>query len=283
MKNDPKLIFSDLKEKLIDGSLKIPGLPDIAHRVQRAISHDDYNVSDVARIIQTDIPLSGRIIQIANSPLYKGVVPVDTCQAAVNRLGMKVVRNLVTSFAVRRLYSLKDSHVRKQIEKLWKHSVKIGAISFTLARVTPGFDPEHAMLAGLTHDIGELVILQYVELNQDLLKDENLLREFIQRYKSKLSGVILKHWRFEEEIIRAALDAENWMRDPADSPDIADVVMSSHIMEMVLVDELPQGVSSFKELPVYRKFPVFKLGEFAHRELMMESQEEISELQKLLR
>lgn len=283
MINDSKLFFDDLKQRLIDGSLKIPGLPDIARRVQRAISHEDYNVSDVARIIQTDIPLSGRIIQIANSPLYKGVIPVDTCQAAVNRLGMKVVRNLVTSFAVRRLYSLKDSRVRKQIEKLWKHSVKIGAISFTLARVTPGFDPERAMLAGLTHDIGELVILQYAELNQALLADEVVLHDFIQQYKCKLGGVILKHWRFEEEMIRAALDSENWMRDPGEAPDIADVVMSSHVMEMVLADQLPSGVVSFAELPVYPKFPVFRLGEFAHRELMMESQEEIAELQKLLR
>jgi len=280
---DPKIIFADLKEQLLNGDLKIPGLPDIAQRVHRAISNEDYNISDVARIIQTDIPLSGRIVQVANSPLYKGVVPVESCHAAVNRLGMKVVRSLVTSFAVRRLYTTKNSKSRKQMEELWKHSVKIGAISFTLARVTPGFNPEVAMLAGLTHDIGELVILQYTELNSDLLANELLLQEVIKTYKTRLSGVILKHWRFDEEFIKAALGAEDWLRNPSETADLADVVMAAHIMEMSLVNRLPEAVHNFSDLPVYLKFPVFKLGEFAHRELMMESQDEIAELQKLLR
>jgi len=281
--NDPTSFYSDLKDKLLDGSLKIPGLPDIAQRVQRAISNEDYKVSDVARIIQSDIPLSGRIVQVANSPLYKGVVPVDSCYTAINRLGMKVVRSLVTSFAVRRLYATKSSKMRRHVEVLWKHSVKIGAISFTLARITPGFDPERAMLAGLTHDIGELVIAQYAETNPELLADSEAFEAMVNSYKSKLSAVILKHWRFEDELVRAALGAEDWRRDPAKLADIGDVVMSSHIMELALNDELPDEIDAFSDLPVYAKFPVFKLGEFAHRELMMESQDEIAELQKLLR
>ncbi len=280
---DSKTIFANLKKQLLSGDLTLPGLPDIAQRVQRAISNEDYNISDVARIIQTDIPLSGRIIQVANSPLYKGVVPVESCHAAVVRLGMKVVRSLVTSFAVRRLYTSKNSKSRKHMEQLWKHSVKIGAISFTLARVTPGFDPERAMLAGLTHDIGELIILQYTELNPNLLTNELAVQEVVKTYKTRLSGVILKHWRFDEEFIKAALGAEDWLRNPSDTADLADVVMAAHIMEMTLVNQLPEGVDAFNDLPVYLKFPVFKLGEFAHRELMMESQDEISELQKLLR
>jgi len=261
----------------------MPGLPDIAQRVQRAIANPDFNVNDVAHIIQSDIPLSGRIIQIANSPLYRAVVPADNCYSAVSRLGMKVIRSLVMSFAVKRLYTGKNSQTRKNIEELWKHSVKIGAICFTLARVTPGFDPEKAMLAGLTHDIGALLIFQYSENNTDLLLDEQVMQNLIQNYKHKLGAVILKHWRFDADMVTVSLESENWYRNPEEKADIADVVMVSHVLENLVKNKLPEEISDFESLPVFRKFPVFTLGKYAHRELLMESQDEIAELQRLLK
>lgn len=276
-------IYIALKDQILGGKIKLPGLPDIAQRVQRAINNPDFNAADIAKIIQTDIPLSGRIIQVANSPLYQGVSPVEHCQAAITRLGMKVVRSLVTSFAVRRLYLTKSNVTRKKFEALWKHSVKISAISFTLARISPGFDPERAMLAGLVHDIGELLILQYAETNPELLNDQPLLNQFIKRYKHKLGAVILKQWRFENDLIDVALDSENWQRDPSEKADYADVVMVAHIQEYLIKNRLPKGVKDFTELPAYSKFPVFKLGRHAHKELLMESQDEIAELQRLLR
>ena len=275
--------YVTLKDQIMGGQLKLPGLPDIALRVQRAINNPDYNSADIAKIIQTDIPLSGRIIQVANSPLYQGVSPVEHCQGAVTRLGMKVVRNLVTSFAVRRLYLNKNNVTRKYFEALWKHAVKISAISFTLARISPGFDPERAMLAGLVHDIGELLILQYAESNKVLLENKSLFNAFIQRFKHKLGAIILKQWRFENDLILAALESENWHRDESEKADYADVIMISHLLEYHIQNRLPVGLGDITELPAYKKFPIFRLGHHAHKELLLESQDEIAELQRLLR
>lgn len=276
-------LYLELKQQLLDGKLQLPGLPDIAERVQRAINKEDYNIADIAKIIQTDIPLSGRIVQVANSPLYKGVLPVEHCQAAVTRLGMKVTRSLVTSFAVRRLYTAKKAHTRKQMESLWKHSVKISAIAFTLARITPGFDPERAMLAGLVHGIGELLILQFAEGQKLLLEDKKLLKSFLETFKFKLGAVVLKQWRFEKDMVDVVLNSEDWFRDRHKKPDYADVIIVAHVQEKLINNRLPLGVKDFSELPVYKKFPIFKLGPDAHKELLSESQDEIAELQRLLK
>ena len=276
-------LYLELKKQLLDGDLQLPGLPDIAERVRRAINKEDFNTADIAKIIQTDIPLSGRIIQVANSPLYKGVMPVEHCQAAVTRLGMKVTRSLVTSFAVRRLYTAKSARTRKQMEALWKHSVKISAIGFTLARITPGFDPERAMLAGLVHGIGELLILQFSENQKALIEDKILLKSFLEKFKFKLGAVVLKQWRFEQDLIDVVLGSEDWNRNPQEKPDYADVIMVAHIQEKLISNRLPMGVREFSELPAYKKFPIFKLGDAAHRELLSESQDEIAELQRLLK
>ncbi len=272
-----------LKQQLLDRELELPGMPDIAQRVQRAINNPDYSAADIAKIVQTDLPLSVRIIHVANSPLYKGAMPVENCQAAVTRLGMNVIRNLVTSFSVKRLYTAKTSSTRKEMERLWKHSVKIGAIGFTLARITPGFDPERAMLAGLVHDIGELLILQFSDSQPELKNDPELLRLFIQTFKYKLGAVVLKQWRFEKDIVEVALSSENWWRTPYSKPDYTDVILVAHIQEKLISKNLPKGIRDFSDLPVYNKFPIFRLGSDAHRELLSESQDEIAELQRLLR
>ncbi len=272
-----------LKQQLLDRELELPGMPDIAQRVQRAINNPDYSAADISKIIQTDLPLSVRIIHVANSPLYKGGMPVENCQVAVTRLGMNVIRNLVTSFSVKRLYTAKTASTRQAMEILWKHSVKIGAIGFTLARITPGFDPERAMLAGLVHDIGELLILQFSEKQPGLKEDPELLRFFIQTFKYKLGAVVLKQWRFEKDIVEVALSSEKWWRAPYSKPDYTDVILVAHIQEMLISKSLPKGVQHFSDLPVYNKFPIFKLGSDAHKELLSESQDEIAELQRLLR
>jgi len=280
--DESREIFASIKQELLSDKIKLPGLPDIARRVQVGVNNPDFSAADIAKIVQTDIPLSGRVIQVANSPLYKGVTPVENCQSAITRLGMKVVKNLVTSFSVRRLYSGKSANARKKVEQLWKHSVKIGAISFTLARVTPGFDPERAMLAGLVHGIGELLILNFAERHTDFLQNEKLYKDVVARYQHKLGAVILKHWRFDQSLIQVALSSEDWLRNPSSKPDYADVVLVSHLEELLITNKVPRSVANPRKLPVYAKFPVFKLGKSAHKELLMEAQDEIGELQRLL-
>lgn len=93
------LDIEDIKIQLLDelnsGKLVLPGLSDIALRVRKIISSDDADVASVAKVIQSDIPLTARLIQVANSPLYRGVVKVDTCHNAISRLGLDVTRDLV--------------------------------------------------------------------------------------------------------------------------------------------------------------------------------------------
>ena len=80
-----------------------------------------------------------------------------------------------------------------------------------------------------------------------------------------------------------ALDSESWDRDPQEKPDYADVVMVAHIQENMISHRHRKEVLDFTQLPVYKKFPIFSLGDDAHKELLLESQDEIIELQRLLK
>jgi HD-like signal output (HDOD) protein len=281
---DRQAILADVRQRAQSGQAILPGFPDIALRVRKAIDKD-LSISDIAKIVQSDIPLTTRLIQISNSPLYRGVVPVDSCEGALSRLGLDVARNLVWSFTLRRIFTEKHAKTRKYLEKLWKHSIKVGAISFILARITPGFDPSRAMLAGLIHDVGILALLTYAESHLEMLTDEQEFAHMCNELRVPLGELLLKQWNFDDEFVQIVKESENWKRNSAQQPDYADVILLSQLHAVLTEPEKDRDKTwpLPSEVPAYRKFHVFDLGPGASVELMAEAQDEIAELQSLLK
>ncbi|MDH5547801.1 MAG: HDOD domain-containing protein [Gammaproteobacteria bacterium] len=281
MSSNPGEILIEITEMLKSGEQMLPGLPDIALRVRKAIAKENADIMVISKIIQSDIPLTARLIQIANSPMYRGVKPVDDCHKAITRLGLDVTKNLVTSFALRRAFTARSAPTRKRVEQLWKHSVQVASIAFILARITPKLHPDHAMLAALIHDVGVLPLLGYLERRADLLKDPEAIFRMERELRVALGKLVLSNWRFDTEFVDVIEAAEDWYRDPVETPDYGDVVLVSQIHAAFgkpEAEELP----SLEELPAMGKFPVFKLGPGASMELLAEAKDEMKELQHLL-
>ncbi len=278
---DIEQLRTEILHDVATGRKVLPGLPDIAVRVQCVVNNENCTIAELAKIIQSDLPLAGRIVQIANSPLYRGLIPVENSHAAISRLGLNVTRNLVTSFALRRVFLTKSSLARKSIEDLWKHSVKVAAVAFTLARISPSLNPDQAMLAGLLHDIGLLLLLSFADDKPELIADH---QEGIRALCIELGCILLRQWRFDPAFENVVKNAENWTRQGSDGdeiPDYADVVIVAH-WHAAFGDNKSNDLPKLDELSVIKKFPVFSLGPSASIELLKEAQDEIHELQVLL-
>lgn len=281
MSFDAERIAQEIEIAVKSGQQQLPGLPDIAVRVRNAISKEEADVQTIAKLVQSDIPLTARLIQIANSPLYRGVMPVEDCLKAITRLGLDVTKNLVTSFALRRAFSARNSRTRKRVEQVWKHSVQVAAIAFILGRITPRLNPDHGMLAALIHDVGVLPLYVYAENHKELLNDSEALDSLEKELRTRLGKMVLAHWRFDKEFLEIIDAAEDWLRDPSPEADYGDVVLISQVHAAF---GKPEGelMPPLDQIPAHSKFPVFKLGPAASMELLSEAQDEMKELQKLL-
>ena len=84
------------KESIIDDlnndRLPLPTLPEVAIKVRETVDDDNATIRDIADIINTDAALSARIIQVANSALYRGISTADNVQMAITRMGLNTVR-----------------------------------------------------------------------------------------------------------------------------------------------------------------------------------------------
>lgn len=83
------------KEEILDDlerdRLPLPTLPEVALKVRETVDDEDATIKDVAQIIETDAVLSARIIQIANSALYRGLSYAENVQSATRRMGLNTV------------------------------------------------------------------------------------------------------------------------------------------------------------------------------------------------
>ena len=100
-------VFDAVYEAFQRRKLAVPSLPDIAMKVREAVNNDDVDAAEVAQIIQADPVLTGRMINIANSPVARGVEKVKNLKMAVMRLGLEATRNLAFTLAVKQLFESK--------------------------------------------------------------------------------------------------------------------------------------------------------------------------------
>jgi HD-like signal output (HDOD) protein len=140
------------------------------------------------------------------------------------------------------------------MQELWEHSRKVSAVCYVLAKITRQFNPEHAMLAGLLHDIGIIAILSYAEHYPNVATNEDLLKQLIHDTRSKIGGQILKNWGFMEDLVTAAEEAENWLRDSEPSADYADLVIIAQLHCFI-------GTPKMQDLPMLDQVPALsKIG-----------------------
>ena len=246
--SEAQFVFQLYRDLLNNESSLLPSLPETAVRIQLAIEDELSGAEQVARLALTDPAIASKLVMTANSALYGGLTPVDTCTAAVVRLGMQTTRQLVLTFALKEVFRTRDKALRQRMKTLWEHSVDIAAICFVLARRVEGINPEEALLAGLVHDVGTIVLINYANRDPQLFPDADAFERAIARYRGELGALVLRSWNFAPAVVASARAAESWLRGhegPADLTDIL-IVAQAHerlrqnlLAEMPPVDEIP--------------------------------------------
>ena len=143
-------------------SSQIPSPPEILLRLLRTVDDEQATMADLAGIVGKDPGLASRILGVANSPaLRRGreLKDIDTCLIA---LGTRLIRSLATCLAIQRLFERDARQDGVDIADFWTHSLLVGELARGIADIAAYPAPDEAYLAGLLHNIGELVMLSAI-------------------------------------------------------------------------------------------------------------------------
>jgi HD-like signal output (HDOD) protein len=271
-------ILESLIEDLEANRLVLPTLPEVALKVRDAVDDVSANSSQIADIVATDAALSARLLQVANSPLYRPRFPIDNIHNAIARLGNTQVRNLVSSLVMQQMFQATSDVLDTRLRQLWEHASTVASIAYVLASQTDGLEKDQALLAGLIHDVGALPILVKSEDIPELLEDEEMLDTVLIKLHTMLGEKILQNWGFPDALAAVAAEHENLQRDPGTPPDYVDVVIVANLQSYIGTDH-PHATVDWSTVPAFSRLGIETDVNIVDIE---ENQEAMEEIQAML-
>jgi len=144
-------------KRISKGLLSLSTLPTIAAQLFELVDDDRDQREALEQIISADPVLTARLLKMINA---KGE-SVTGIHSAISKLGFEQAKEICMEASMSRVFELKNS--RMDLQKFWDHCSAVGTVARIVAQeYEPGLATD-AFTAGLLHDIGKIVLLQYVK------------------------------------------------------------------------------------------------------------------------
>lgn len=232
----------------------LPPAFELIPRLLVLLDDPDTNADTLAQIIHADAGLTTDVIRAANNAAYSGTARIESLPQAIVRLGLREIYRILTTIITSPNLMNLDTYGFQRVD-LWQHSVACAFGAQILSRNLPQQDPEVAYTAALLHDIGKLVMVQVAKAEYLAVIDScsgNNTPHFVaeqnafQTDHAQIGSMLLKRWRFPEEIVGAI----RFHHDPAHAPESAKNLTALIYASNIIVYRLGLG-SGFPEYSVH--------------------------------
>lgn len=243
-------VFYVFADTFNSANLKLPAIPMVVHRLRSALA-ERADVAEAARILQAEPVLAAKVMEIANSPVFRTTQPASSCFQAMSLLGVEVTLNIVTGLCVSGLYLAKKPYVRACMQRIWKQSIYVSALSSELAKKTRGVPSDQALLAGLFSYIGTLPFLNFLDEYPDAADYAGDLDTALEALNGPVGAHLLRSWGIAEEIAGAPMHISNWFHsDRSPTLSLPEVLALANWHSKI-------GQPSFRVLPPLTSLPAY--------------------------
>jgi len=149
-------------EKIIQDIKSVQTLPTIYTSISEALKDPLITPEKLSHIISMDQVASIKILKVANSPFYGFRGRIETISQAILYLGFDEIKNIIFALSVVNVFSKEASIENFKPTDLWCHSIGVGITTRLIGSAIGEKDLENYFLAGIIHDIGELLFIEFI-------------------------------------------------------------------------------------------------------------------------
>lgn len=182
-------------------------LPDACFKVKALMEDEDSAISDFADVIGVDPSMTSRLLQIANSAIYRFPGEISTISRAITIIGTQAIYNMMLVDVAASAFK----HFANQaidLKRFWRMSIYCGLVTKNLAIKAGIKDIERLFVAGLLQNFGELLVAKInpevaqrcEQYNRDNLPWD-LQKVALGFIYTDISAALLKIWQLPEKII----------------------------------------------------------------------------------
>lgn len=208
-------------------------LPRAYYRINEMLDDPRYGSADIGKVIAHDPALTVRLLRLVNSAHFGFASKISTIPQAITLLGTRSLRELVLATSIASAFS-KISTRLVDMADFWHHSIYCGILARALAKHLDKGQLEQIFVAGLTHDLGKLVIYHRLPeqaaavLSEFAGSDESLYeieRKVLGFDHAAVGAALMKEWQLPE--LFCATTA--YHHQPAKARSFVDEVAQIHV------------------------------------------------------
>lgn len=155
----------------INGISNLPSLPELYNLITKEMQSPDPSLAKVGYLISQDISLSAKILQLVNSAFFSLPLKIIDPKQATVYLGSEVIKAIVLTNHIFSSFAGEAANLGFNISKMWNHSMMVGVLSGEIVRAENAEkgEVEEAVIAGVLHDIGKLILLKVPEKYKEIM------------------------------------------------------------------------------------------------------------------
>jgi putative nucleotidyltransferase with HDIG domain len=233
-------------DKLAKMVERIPPFPQSVNRILEITASADCAPKEIVAVIEHDPILTMKLLKLVNSAYFGLSNEVTSIKQTVVYVGINTIKNVAITLAT--LAALpKTTCQGLDGQQIWRHSLQVGVIARLIARhkKIPSNQLASYFVAGLLHDIGKLVLAEFLAEDYAALLAADVELPLYQREQQRLGvdhaevgGLIAAKWQFPADLVEA-IRLHHSADLPAENPlalSIAFANVLSHYLEQREVD-----------------------------------------------
>ena len=219
---------------------QIQPVPQIALKILRLIDEEECEIGKLAEEICSDQVISAKTLKLCNSAMFARRLKIESLDHALSFLGMDTLVKLVISSAMERFFNICEPGGYSLCKGgLYYHAIGTAITAEKLAVMTGRAKPGTAYTAGLLHDIGKVVLDQYVAAAYPLFYREmaDETTDLCQAEKNifgldhaQIGSRLARKWSFPESLV----DAIGHHHAPESAPGNVELVHIVYLADLLM-------------------------------------------------
>ena len=242
------ILTSETARGVVSAIGSLPSPPQTYASLKQALQKPDVCLEEICRIIEQDVGMTAKVLQMVNSPLFGLVCEITSVPRALGHIGLATLKQLVLSVEIFQTFEPERRVEGFSLEKFQTHSRQAAKIAALIPAETEVV--QVAVIAALLHDTGKLVLAArlpdaFEEALQKSLAENRPLyaveEEMIGSTHAEVGAYLLSLWGLPQVIVDAVWSHHqpSLAQYPAEG---LDVLAVTHIAN-ALAGELKQGVA----------------------------------------
>ena len=248
---------ADYLAKIMDKVDAFPSIPGSALRLLELVDQAEASLQDIEDVLRLDPGLTANVLKLTNSAFFGLPTKVGSVKRAVMLLGLDQLKHLIMASCVNAVMDMDIPGYDLPAGELWRHSIAVSVAAEGLVHELGIESGDDIFTAALLHDVGKLVLGQFVDDDYGTLKSvagssvsfEIAEKEVLGTDHAEIGARILELWSLPAELVHAV----RWHHNPEMA---ADVLTSTDIVHVANMLCLMLGIGVGREGLQYQPSPV---------------------------